>query len=133
MNSRELVQIRHYMGKTQKELARLLCVSVRTIQSFEQGWRDISVNTERQLLFLLSLNKMSNESKDSCWEILDCPVEWRHNCTAWELKAGYLCLFINGTFCKGRVQKSWRKKIELCRECKVYKLMLPAVNAQQVT
>ena len=127
MNNREFAQIRHYLGKTQKELARLLCVSPRTIQSFEQGWRNISANTERQLLFLLTLKRSPSEHSGSCWKILKCPAEWRDNCTAWEFKAGYFCWFINGTFCQGKLQKNWREKIKLCQECKVYKSMLPTI------
>jgi len=36
MDSKELSQIRHFWGKTQDQLARLLCVSPKAIQSFEQ-------------------------------------------------------------------------------------------------
>ncbi len=127
MDSRELAQIRHYLGKTQRELARLLCISPRAVQSFEQGWRNIPANTERQLLFLLSIKRSSGKVASPCWKILNCSVEWRGKCTAWEFKAGYFCWFINGTFCQGKVQKNWRDKIKLCRDCKVYKSMLPVI------
>ena len=127
MNKREFKQIRHYLGKSQRELARLLCISPRTIQSFEQGWRTISANIERQLLFLLSLKRSSSEHSSSCWEILNCPAEWRDNCAAWEFKAGHFCWFINGTFCRGKIQKNWHDKIDLCRKCKVYTSMLLAI------
>jgi hypothetical protein len=36
------------LGKTQKQMARLLGISIRTIQSYEQGLRKIPVHTERQ-------------------------------------------------------------------------------------
>ena len=127
MNNREFARIRHYLGKTQRELARLLCVSPRTIQSFEQGWMTVSANIERQLLFLLSLKRSSSEYSGSCWEILNCPAEWKENCAAWEFKAGYFCWFINGTSCQGKIQKNWREKIKLCQDCKVYKSMLPTI------
>ena len=39
MNRKELSQIRHQLGKTQMQMAHLLNVSVKSIQSFEQGWR----------------------------------------------------------------------------------------------
>jgi DNA-binding XRE family transcriptional regulator len=38
MNYEEFSRIRHYLDKTQSELAGLLCVSTKAIQSFEQGW-----------------------------------------------------------------------------------------------
>ncbi|UCG54560.1 MAG: helix-turn-helix transcriptional regulator [Dehalococcoidia bacterium] len=130
MDSKEFVQIRHYLGKTQQELARLLCISPRGVQSFEQGWRNISGNIERQLLFFLSLQRLASKDTGACWETLDCPFEWRSKCTAWEFKAGYFCWFVNGTFCQGKVQKSWQDKIDLCRQCKVYKSMLPTIQTQ---
>ena len=125
MESDEFSQIRHYFGKTQSELARLLCVSPKAIQSFEQGWRNIPASAERQLLFLLSLKKSLNENARFCWEIKNCPIEWRENCAAWEFKAGHFCWFINGTYCQGQMHKSWDKKHELCRECEVYRTMIP--------
>ncbi len=125
MEGKEFSQIRRYLGKTQNQLARLLCVSVKTVQSFEQGWRNISANTERQILFLMSLKRSADENIGPCWEIRNCPVEWRENCTAWEFKAGYFCWFINGTFCQGRCQDNWEKKIELCHQCEIFRSMLP--------
>ena len=99
MDSKEFSNIRHFLGKTQGELAHLLCVSPKAIQSFEQGWRNITASVERQILFLLALKRTSDEIIKPCWEIRNCPTEWRRNCTAWEFKAGYFCWFINGTFC----------------------------------
>ncbi len=127
MDSKEFSQIRHFFGKTQEQLAQILGVSYKAIQSFEQGWRHIPSYIERQMLLLLSLNRSKDRSVQPCWEILNCPNEWRENCIAWELKAGHLCWFINGTFCQGEVHKSWEKKIQLCRECEVYKSMLRAI------
>lgn len=42
LDKNEFSKIRGALGKTQKKLAQLLCVSVKAIQSFEQGWRDNS-------------------------------------------------------------------------------------------
>ncbi len=127
MESNEFSKIRHYLGKSQNQLARLLCVSPKAIQSFEQGWRNIPANAERQLLFLLSLKRSLDENTSPCWEIRNCSIEWRENCTAWEFKAGHFCWFINGTFCQGKVQENWDKKMVLCRQCSVFRSMLPPV------
>jgi hypothetical protein len=127
MDSTEFSQIRQSLAKTQAELARLLCVSPRAIQSFEQGWRDIPASAERQLLFILSSKKLSEAVGLACWEIQGCPLEWKENCAAWEYKTGHLCWFINGTFCQGESQKNWGEKIKLCRQCKVFQSMLPGV------
>ena len=122
MDNREFSLVRRSLGKTQGELARLLCVSPRAIQSFEQGWRNIPASAERQLLFLLYLKGSSGDRGD-CWEILDCPAEWRENCAAWEYGGGSVCWFVNGTFCQGKFQGMWGKKIELCRRCAVFQSM----------
>ncbi len=127
MESKEFSKIRHYLGKSQNQLARLLCVSPKAIQSFEQGWRNIPASAERQLLFLLSLEKSLDENTSPCWEIRNCPFEEREKCAAWEFKAGHFCWFINGTFCQGKLQESWRKKIKLCRQCEAFQSMLPTL------
>jgi DNA-binding XRE family transcriptional regulator len=121
MNSSEFSNVRHVLGKTQNELARLLCVSVKAIQSFEQGWRNVPVSTERQLLFLLALKMSASGDARLCWD------DRRANCPSWEFKAGNFCWFINGTLCHGETQESWKQKIELCRDCEVYRLMFPSI------
>lgn len=121
MDSNEFVQIRHYLDKTQVQLARLLSVSPKAVQSFEQGWRPIPIRTERHLLFLLSLKRSTGVSKRVCWAIRKCPTKTRRNCPAWELKVGHLCWFINGTICHGEVQQNWQKKMKLCRQCEVFR------------
>ena len=125
MDSKEFSQIRRLLKKTQGELAHLLCISTKAVQSFEQGWRNIPPSMERQLLFLLSRKRSLDENAIPCWQVLDCPVEWRKNCTAWELQVGNICWFINGTFRQGKGQETWQKKIQLCRQCKVFRPLLP--------
>ena len=126
MDNKEFSQIRHVLSRTQNQLARLLCVSPKAIQSFEQGWRRIPTYIEREILLLLSLKKMSSDKIiKPCWEIKNCPSEWREKCFLWELKAVYFCWFITGTFCQGRLQENWKKKHELCQECEVYQSMIP--------
>jgi len=127
MKSQEFVRIRHRLNKSQNQLARLLCVSPKAIQSFEQEWRNIPASAERQLLFLLSLKMSLDEDIKPCWEIRNCPIEERENCTAWEFKVGHLCWFINGTFCQGKFQERWDKKIVICRQCKVFRTMFTLI------
>ncbi len=124
MKDTEFARVRHYLGKTQEQIARCLCVSVKAVQSFEQGWRKIPASAERQLLFLLALKNKQYGDDNPCWDTENCPQEWRDQCIAWELGAGDFCWFLNGTFCQGRRHKSWADKIELCRECNVFKSIL---------
>jgi DNA-binding XRE family transcriptional regulator len=128
VGKKEFSTARRYLGKTQSQMAQLLGVSLKAIQSFEQGWRNIPVHTERQVLFLLALKKLLPKKDRPCWVVLKCPMEIRRNCPAWEFQAGHLCWFINGTFCRGEVQQSWREKMKICRRCKVFRTMLPTLK-----
>jgi len=128
MDRNEFSQIRHVLGRTQDRLARLLCVSPKAIQSFEQGWRHVPTHIEREMLLLLALKNFSGGAFQPCWEVKNCPDEWRDNCIVWELQIRHFCWFLNGTFCQGRTHKSWDEKIQICRECEVYRSMLPAIH-----
>ncbi len=54
MDSEKLVYYRKKLRLTQKELAQLLITSVKAVSSYEQGWRKVPENVERQVLFLIS-------------------------------------------------------------------------------
>ena len=125
VGKKEFSTARQYLGKTQSQMAQVLGVSLKAIQSFEQGWRNIPVHIERQVLFLLASKKSPPGGKGPCWVIRKCPMETRQNCPAWELQVGNLCWFINGTICHGQVQENWQKKMKICRQCKVFRTMLP--------
>lgn len=124
MDKRQFSQIRRHLGKTQGQMAQLLGTSSKAIQSFEQGWRNIPVYIERQVLFLLAMKESHIESATPCWVIQKCPIDVRQNCPAWEFKSGHLCWFINGTVCEGKVQKNWLEKMKICRLCEVFRPIL---------
>ena len=119
MDKKEFSKIRHRLEKTQRQMAQLMGVSIKAIQSFEQGWRRIPVHTERQSLFLLALKESHINKGQNCWLVKNCPTERRQCCPAWEFKAGRMCWLINGTICQGKSQKSWRQKMSLCKKCKI--------------
>ena len=121
MDKSEFSKIRSTLGKTQKKLAQLLCLSVKAIQSFEQGWRDIPPNIERQLLFLYVMNRNRETPAVLCWDVMKCPVEKQQECPAWEFQCGHLCWFISGTMCHAEEHKCWEEKIAICRRCEVLK------------
>lgn len=120
MDKKEFSQIRRELRKTQTQMAQLLGTSPKAIQSFEQGWRSVPVHVERQVLFLMALKCTQGKMARPCWVVRRCSEEMRQNCPAWELQAGHLCWFINGTICEGTVQESWQEKMRLCRQCRVY-------------
>lgn len=121
MNAREFSTARRNLGKSQSEMANLLGVSLRAVQSFEQGWRSVPVHVERQVLFLMAMKRKPHERP--CWTIKNCPAEVREACPAWEFHAGHICWFITGTICHGKAQGSWREKIGVCKTCEVFKSM----------
>lgn len=128
MNPHELVTMRKLLNKSQNELSQLLGVSLKAVQSYEQGWRNIPAHVERQVYFLMAMRQNANKEVKRCWEIKRCPPKRKEKCPAWELKAGHLCWFINGTLCEGGKQRSWKAKIEICRQCKVFQLLVQRDN-----
>jgi DNA-binding XRE family transcriptional regulator len=126
MDKKLFAKIRAYLGKTQKQMAQLMGTSTKAIESFEQGWRNISPHIERQLYFLVSQKTIvgRKESLD-CWEIRECPEHKRQTCPAWEFSCGQLCWFINGTICNGETQVNWQKKMNMCKQCEVFQKIIP--------
>jgi DNA-binding XRE family transcriptional regulator len=118
MDKNEFITIRKRLRKTQKELSALLGVSLKAISSYEQGWRNIPVHVERQLLLLLS--QKNNAGQQLCWDIRQCSDEVKKSCPAWEFNAGHLCWFISGTICNSDTRKSWEDKLRVCRTCPVF-------------
>jgi DNA-binding XRE family transcriptional regulator len=119
MDKQEFSHIRKTLGKTQREVADLLGTSLKAVHSYEQGWRNIPVHVERQLLFMLTQRRGEPVITKACWTQKKCPPEIKRHCPAWEFNAGNLCWFINGTLCEGTVHKSWRDKMKVCRSCDV--------------
>ena len=120
MNKKEFSHLRCYLEKTQQQMAHLLGVSRKGIESFEQGWRNIPVHVERQILFLAAKKDAGRKTKP-CWEVRKCPGKTKQKCPTWEFKSGELCWFINGTLCDGEVQRSWEGKMKRCRKCEVFR------------
>ncbi len=121
MEKKDFAAIRKKLGKTQKETATLLGISLKAVCSYEQGWRTIPTHVERQLLFLLTRKRKSSTKSQNCWDLKNCPEERRNECPAWEFNSGKFCWFISGTICECAAQKSWDEKILICRNCIVMK------------
>lgn len=127
MEKQAFGRIRQYLGKTQREMGQLLGVSLKAIQSFEQGWRNIPGHIERQLLFLLAKKTHKNGNRRPCWETRNCSKQDKEGCPAWQFKSGELCWFINGTICNGTPQKTWKEKMAVCQYCDVLRNVLPDI------
>ena len=122
MESEDFCNYRKKLGKTQKEIAEILGVALKTIHSYEQGWRKIPNHIERQMFFLLSNRRGQPENTSPCWEIKQC--EMKEQCPAWEFHSGHLCWFISGTLCGCTKGCSLEEKTVRCRSCEILKSRL---------
>ena len=118
MDKDMFTRIRKKLEKTQAELSRLLGVSTRAVHSYEQGWRNIPVHVERQLLYLLQ-KKYAGKGK-LCWEEKNCPEKLKECCPAYEFDSGDVCWFVSGTLCSGSAHDSWEEKLETCKKCGLF-------------
>ena len=108
------------MGMSQSELAANLGVSLKAVQSYEQGWRSIPGSIEKLVFFYLSrLNRKSNPAAVDCWKITKCRAKKRGKCLVERLGAGEECWMVSGNTCNGAWLKSWREKRTVCFKCGV--------------
>jgi hypothetical protein len=124
MTREDFSRARSKLAKTQKQLAALLGVSLKAVQSYEQGWRSVPLHVERHIYFLL-VNQRKRKGKTkrkNCWQTKQC--EFKKECPAWEFQAGHLCWFISGTKCECTADKDWKAKLETCRSCQVLSELL---------
>ncbi len=128
MNSKEFKTFRKRLNKTQRQVAQLLGVSIKTVNSYEQGWRAIPAQVERQMFFLISRIRENNKDLEPCWVIKKCLHEIKKQCPAWEFNSGYFCWIINGTMCCSGACTEWKDKIECCRSCEVLAPLLQFLN-----
>jgi hypothetical protein len=122
LNKEDFKILRKKLGKTQLQLATILGMSLKTIHSYEQGWRVIPTHIERHLYFLLINQRGRNDALTPCWEKKMCEVKER--CPAWEFQSGHLCWFLCGTLCNCAQDACHQEKLELCKECDIFKMLL---------
>jgi transcriptional regulator with XRE-family HTH domain len=103
MKIADFIKIRKKINKTQKEMAMLLGVSKKTIESYEQGLRNIPKNIERILYFILfKLNKSKLGPLKDCWDSHNCSDLKKEKCVAWNSQEGIYCWFITSKICVDR-------------------------------
>jgi hypothetical protein len=118
LTKEEFSLARKKLGKTQKILAELLGMSLKTIHSYEQGWRTIPAHIERHLYFLLINQRGRKDSLKPCWEKKTCNV--KEDCPAWEFQSGHLCWFLSGTLCECTQNISQKEKLKICKSCDIF-------------
>ena len=78
-----LRDIRKKLGKSQKEFADLLGISVRAIQSYEQKWRAVPPCVDKIAHLALYLTRREElNGAAPCWELLGCSEDARSRCQA---------------------------------------------------
>lgn len=122
MDKLEFRKSRKKLGKTQKQLSELLGMSLKTIHSYEQGWRTIPTHIERQLYFLLINQRGRNNALTPCWDKKQCDL--KEQCPAWEFQAGNLCWFLCGTLCECTQDTDSKSKLNVCRSCEIFTSLL---------
>ncbi len=106
MTRDEFSSIRSQLEKTQYQMAQLLGTSLKAVQSFEQGWRNIPVHIERQVLYLFVLKKLRRKKGRPCWMVRRCPVGTKRRCPAWEFQVGHFCCLLMGRSVTGRFKRA---------------------------
>ena len=126
----KLKVIRKYLDKSQRELADQLGISLRAIQSYEQGWRSMPPSLQKLLLQLLYLHwRRENIHPAPCWETKKCGKRKRLNCLAWKTCSGDCCWLTTGNQIECKPQASWEKKLAHCIQCPVMSQWLDPVLA----
>lgn len=121
MQKEDFKTLRKRLHKTQKEMAALLTISKKTIESYEQGLRNIPANVQRIIYFLLfKLNQDKLGKKQNCWQSKQCSPDFKNNCIAWLAKEGFYCWFITGKVCAAEKEQS-ETPIHNCFECNFFK------------
>ncbi len=115
----DLRAIRSMMGKSQSQMARLLGVSTRAVQSYEQGWRGAPPAIQKQAMLLLYLHRRSDAGPARpCWEVCGCSEQERRDCPAYLLEEGQLCWLATGNRLPGmKGRPTWEAKAARCQEC----------------
>lgn len=122
MEKTEFSGFRNRLGKTQKQLAGLLGMSIKAIHSYEQGRRKIPSHIERNLIFLVINQRKTQNQLAPCWDQKDC--QQREECPAWEFQSGHLCWYLCGTLCGGTSESTYKEKIDICRSCNIFNNLL---------
>ncbi len=117
--------LRKELGISQKEMADLLGISTKAIQSYEQGWRHGSPHVEQMVLLHTILHRGLNLRKvPHCWKLNDCPRELRKQCPAHRIRQPGFCWLVTGTLCHGERMHTWQAKRKRCLKCEVLKMLL---------
>ena len=119
--------VRSELGLSQVELADLIGVSQRTVQSCEQGWRKPGPAVEKAVILLLMASRQGADfGIKACWNSINCSRRERDDCLVYQSRQGHLCWLLSGNTCQGRSCRTWEDKKAMCGECSFFRELLPS-------
>ena len=115
-------RVRDEIKVTQNEMAAILGLSEKAIQSYEQGWRHPPDSVQRLLNVVYITHRIGKRGETvTCWAEKHCLPSVRKRCAAYQTRQGHLCWLLTGTHCGGQEMANYEEKGEACHRCKVYR------------
>ncbi len=113
-----LKSIRLSLDVSQSEMAKLLNISVRAVQSYEQGWRPLPAHVQCKAAMMLFLTWRKDQKRVvPCWELRGCSDDSKRECSAFRLNAGDFCWLLADACCRGQKLKNWEARVARCSKC----------------
>jgi transcriptional regulator with XRE-family HTH domain len=120
-----LRSIREALAKSQREMADLLGISVRAVQSYEQGWRALPSSVQKLAVLLLLLRQREEKpALPSCWEITECDPEKTASCYSRSCGKGQLCWLVTNDKQRCRWMADHEDALQACSRCPVMRTWL---------
>lgn len=128
----DIRRVRDELSLSQAQLADLVGVSIRTVQSCEQGWRRPGVALEKSLLLLLMAFRNGTEfGAHVCWQTAEREPGVCERCIVRWCSQAHLCWLFSGNMCQGKRLRSWAEKKAVCGECRFLHQLLEGTNQQE--
>ena len=124
--------VRGQLGLSQSQLARLLGISPRAVQSYEQGWRVPPRPVASQLMTVLALHRDHPNKSPPCWSLTGCPDATRGSCEALKVGGGHFCWLLSGGACGNRRAPGRAAGPQQCIGCVVMRNLLDGPCRQTV-
>ncbi len=116
--------VRGKLGLSQSQLADILGVSSRAVQSYEQGWRTPQRPVTSHLMTVLALYGNHSSQSPACWRLTACNVEQRSRCKAYSVGRGRFCWLLSGGACGNRRRSGSGADSQPCIGCVVMRKLL---------
>ena len=124
--------VRSKLGLSQSQLASVMGVSPRAVQSYEQGWRKPPQPFATQLMTVLALHVGHPDHFTPCWSLTGCQDAKRGTCRAVTVGRGSFCWLLAGRAC-GKNKTEGGASGELpCIGCTVMRTLLDGRCRQTV-